>query len=42
MIIVLLPFFVRFDVALYPGIEAMRRHAETSHYISDRQLLPVT
>jgi hypothetical protein len=39
LIVILLPFFLRFAVALYPGIEAMRRHAETSRYISDRQLL---
>ena len=39
LIIVLLPFFLGFAVALNPGIEAMRRHAETGLYISDRQLL---
>jgi len=39
LIIVLLSFFLRLAVALYPGIEAMRRHAKTGRYISDRQLL---
>jgi hypothetical protein len=39
LIIVLLPFFLRLAVALYPGIEAMRLHVETGRYISDRQLL---
>ncbi len=39
LIIILLPFFLRFSVAFYPSIEAMRRHAETGRYLSDRQLL---
>ena len=38
-IIILLPFFFRFAVALYPGIEAMRRHAKTGRYLSERQFL---
>ena len=38
-IIILLPFFLRFAVALYPGIEAMRRHAKTGRYLSERQFL---
>lgn len=39
LIIVLLPFCLRLAVALYPGIEAMRRNAEAGRYLRDRQLL---
>jgi hypothetical protein len=39
LVIVLLPFFLRFAVALYPRIEAMRRHTKTGRYVSDGKLL---
>ncbi|ROM16301.1 hypothetical protein BK643_21230 [Pseudomonas protegens] len=39
LIIILLPFFLRFAVALYSDIEAMRRYAKTGRYLTDRQLL---